>query len=219
MNIIHDIEVSNEPTVRSYTTFLLCRSVSHTLSQRQQKKRRVQWWKVDLGSVQAVNLVVIYNRMDCCVQRLNGALVYAGKEKCGTIRWRKNQHVYFVSCNGAKARFVKVTLAKEYLQLAEVQVFGGAKAVKGLGLLSLNKPTSQSSTGWGGKSSRAVDGNPNGHYGRRTSTHTRTPKNSWWQVNLQKAHPIHLVIIHNRVDCCHNRIDGAKVGTITAVIP
>ena len=72
-------------------------------------------------------------------------------------------------------------------------------------------PTKQSSTGWGGKSSRAVDGNTNGHYGVRTSTHSRAKKNNWWQVDLLHKYPIHLVVIHNRWDCCQKRIDGAEV--------
>ena len=44
---------------------------------------------------------------------------------------------------------------------------GGKVGVKGLNLLSHRQKTKQSSTGWGGKSSRAVDGNVSGWYGHR----------------------------------------------------
>ncbi|NRB82109.1 MAG: hypothetical protein HRU38_26235 [Saccharospirillaceae bacterium] len=59
---------------------------------------------------------------------------------------------------------------------------------------------------------RAVDGNVDGHYGSKTSTHSKTPKNNWWQVDLQGSYPIYLVIIYNRWDkCCSSRINGAEV--------
>ena len=95
------------------------RTTTHTL------KKGLQWWRVELGATYHVNLVLIYNRLDnCCQTRINGAKVYAGSESCGFVRWVKNRHVYAVSCNGAKANYVKITLENEYLQLAEVQVFG-----------------------------------------------------------------------------------------------
>ena len=60
---------------------------------------------------------------------------------------------------------MKVIQPSNYLQLAEVQVFGGPKGVDGMGLLSYRMPTKQSSEGWGGKAERAVDGNTDGFWG------------------------------------------------------
>ena len=80
-----------------------------------------------------------------------------------------------------------------------------------MGLLSLYKPATQSSTGWGGVASRAVDGSSDGHYGRHSCTHSAKKANNWWQVNLLGTYPVHLVVVHNRWDCCHNRIDKAEV--------
>ena len=80
---------------------------------------------MDLGATYHINLVLIYNRLDgCCESRINGAQVYAGTNKCGFVRWVKGRHVYAVSCSGSTADHVTVTLENEYLQLAEVQVFG-----------------------------------------------------------------------------------------------
>ena len=138
--------------------------------------------------------------------------VYVGSKKVGTLRWRKGVDVYMFPCNGAAGSFVKVVHKSNWLHMAEIQVFGGAKPVKNLGLLSQGRPTKQNSIGWGGHPKRAVDGNVGGYYGAKTSTHSKGKKNNWWQVDLGKTYPVYLVLIHNRIDkCCRNRIDGAKV--------
>ena len=48
---------------------LPCRSVTHS------KTNKDNWWAVDLGKVYAVNMVVLYNRQDCCQDRIDGATV------------------------------------------------------------------------------------------------------------------------------------------------
>ena len=79
-------------------------------------------------------------------------------------------------------------------------------------LLSHKKKTKQSSTGWGGVPSRAVDGNPDGVYGRKSVSHSRKGKNNWWLVDLGEKKHINLVLVYNRADrCCANRISGTKV--------
>ena len=88
---------------------------------------------------------------------------------------------------------------------------GGTKAVDRMSLLSEGMPTKQNSVGWGGVPQRAVDGNVDGRYGANTCTHSQGNKNNWWQVDLQRASVVNLVLIHNRKDCCQNRIDGAQV--------
>ena len=83
------------------------------------------WWRVRFKGKQRINLVVIYNRLDeCCMERINGAQVFAGSHKCGTVRYIPGQSVYWIDCDGAQADFVKVLHTKNLLNLAEVQVFG-----------------------------------------------------------------------------------------------
>lgn len=78
--------------------------------------------------------------------------------------------------------------------------------------MSHKKPTKQSSTGWGGVSSRAVDGHFCGWWACKTTTHSKSKKNNWWYVDLQKPHRVHLVLVHNRLDaCCASRLNGAQV--------
>ena len=96
----------------------------HTKTVRQQGNKPT-WWRVRFQAKHRINLVVIYNRLDeCCDQRIDGAQVYAGSHKCGTIRFIEKHSVYYVDCGGVQADFVKVMHPKELLNLAEVQVFG-----------------------------------------------------------------------------------------------
>ena len=102
---------------------LLFRSVTHTLSPKEQKGK-IQWWKIKFGKAYKINLVVIYLRTDCCGQRINGAVVYAASHKCGSVRYIPGHNVYYISCAGTEAKEVKIQTDTNYLSLAEVQVFG-----------------------------------------------------------------------------------------------
>ena len=169
------------------------------------------WWQVDLEDNYHVNFVVIHNRMDCCQNRIDGAEVYVANYRCGRVFYIPGRNIYYIPCNGATGRTVKITLAHNYLHMAEVQVFGGAGSIKGVGLLSYQKPSHMSSIAHGGRPERAVDGNANGWWGRGSCIHTNGRKNDWW-VDLEGVFPVYTVIIHNRWDlCCVQRINGAKV--------
>lgn len=67
--------------------------------------------------------------------------------------------------------------------------------------LALGRPTSQSSTAFGGASGRAVDGDTNGDYFAGSVNHTAGGP-SWWQVDLGSLEPVGEIVIHNRTDCC-----------------
>ena len=72
--------------------------------------------------------------------------------------------------------------------------------------LALNKPTYQSSTGWGGYSSRAVDGNTNGNFYNGSVTHTLYQYRPYWELDLQSINYIDKIKIWNRTDCCKGRL-------------
>jgi len=86
-------------------------------------------------------------------------------------------------------------------------------APSSLGEVAKGKATSQSSEGWSGRPSRAVDGNSDGNYGRNSCTHTNN-RNSWWKVSLGASYQVESVVVWNRVDCCSERLKGytVKVG-------
>ena len=75
-----------------------------------------------------------------------------------------------------------------------------------------NKQASQSSIGWGGEADRATDNRVNGRWGEGTCTHTlNTNPLEWWASDLRREHFVDRVVVYNRLDCCSERLNGAKV--------
>nr|XP_006815786.1 PREDICTED: uncharacterized protein LOC102807315 [Saccoglossus kowalevskii] len=91
------------------------------------------WWRVDLAFLHCVKMVKIYNRLDCCGERLNGAKVFIGRsmniedaEQCGpTVSYSMTyQSRLDFNCNaGTIGRFVTVRVYnQDQLSLCEVEV-------------------------------------------------------------------------------------------------
>ncbi|XP_078603366.1 uncharacterized protein LOC144877331 [Branchiostoma floridae x Branchiostoma japonicum] len=90
------------------------------------------WW-VDLGQSYVIDRLVIFNRQDCCSERLNPFNIYIGDSdqvstnpRCGgDHQIDVNQPSISVSCQGMKGRYVGVSLpgSSRILTLCEVQVF------------------------------------------------------------------------------------------------
>ena len=83
--------------------------------------------------------------------------------------------------------------------------------------LAFQKPTNQSSTGYGGTSDRAVDGITNGHYNSNSVTHTAghgisTDPQAWWQVDLESTQLIGTIGVWNRIQ--EPNVD--EIQTVTA---
>merc|ERR1712003_408803 len=175
------------------------------------------WWNLEFPEPTAINKVVIYNREDCCQDRIDGVKIYADGELCGKINYVEGQNVYKKSCSSDTTEYriatnLRIEAAEgTYLTLCEVQVLSDPNALSADNLVNLayNKPTSQSSTGWGGVSSRAVDGKEAGRYSSNTCTHTSGP--GWWSVDLGDNYVVEKIWIRNRVDCCSERLDGVQV--------
>ena len=184
-------------------------SVSHT------KKQNHAWWEVDLGSVHTISKVVFYNRTDCCGERLNNVdvIVYdarrriAGKRSIG-VAHRINRVRLSVS-----GRYVRIQLrGKHYLSLTEVRVFGSKKIASTSGKnIALGKQATQSSTGYSGIASRAVDGKTDGNHFHHSVSHTKKQNHAWWEVDLGSVHTISKVVFYNRTDCCGERLNNVDV--------
>ena len=101
-------------------------------------------------------------------------------------------------------RFVRIELPgkTKHLSLAEVQVFSVPKtATDKPNNLALKKPARQSSTAYDGPAQLAVDGNTDGRYFEsKSTTHTESQDNPWWEVDLGADAQVGLVHIHNRTD-------------------
>ena len=84
--------------------------------------------------------------------------------------------------------------------------------------IALGKPTKQSTTGYGGKSSRAVDGNKDGNFYHYSCTHTEweSKTSPWWRVDLGQSSKVAQVKIVNREDCCSGRLSNfdIRVGNV-----
>ena len=148
------------------------------------------WWQVDLGASATVGSIVVWNRTDCCGDRLSDYWVFISntpflatdtpatlQNRAGTFSSHQTtapNPSSAIPVNGAPGRYVRVQLSSaNYLSLAEVQVFGtGAQTATNL---ALGKAATQSSTFSGyatAGAASAVDGNTDGNFfdGSVTST-------------------------------------------------
>jgi YVTN family beta-propeller protein len=113
-------------------------SVSHTNSDAN------AWWEVDLGQTHALDAVRLWNRSDCCAERLANFYVFVsdtpmtGRTHAQLLGdaavWRTQiagaaPRAMLIPTAGARGRYVRVQLAgTNFLQLAEVEVHGRPQA-------------------------------------------------------------------------------------------
>ncbi|KAI8516124.1 hypothetical protein Bbelb_069370 [Branchiostoma belcheri] len=92
-------------------------------------------WRVDLGQSYWVDRVVIFNRQDCCKERINPFNIHIGDSaqvstnpKCGgDHQIDVSQRSISVPCRAMRGRYVGVRLpGSRTLTLCEVQVFSGS---------------------------------------------------------------------------------------------
>jgi len=87
------------------------------------------WWKVDLHNIYLIHTIVIWNRSDCCMDRLNNAElkiyrddILVDTKNFGDMGDTKKKEFHY---SGIIGNIVKVQLpGTNYLHLLEVQVFG-----------------------------------------------------------------------------------------------
>lgn len=106
-----------------------------------------------------------------------------------------------------KARYVHVELpgAERTLSLAEVEVYSGVRNV------ALHGTATQSSTHRDAVAARANDGNGSGHYFGHSVSSTQSESHPWWKLDLGSEQTVSRLIIHNRTDCCRDRINPARI--------
>lgn len=100
------------------------------------------WWEVDLGSVHEIGYIYIWNRLDCCWERLQDFTVAVSEEPFGDeikgssdkvsvygpfSPWYRGRKSNKVDIN-ARGRYVRITLVKgdkpRPLSITEVQILG-----------------------------------------------------------------------------------------------
>jgi hypothetical protein len=91
------------------------------------------WWQVDLGANYNVNKIQIWNRTDCCSERLTNYRIWTKASNGGWeefspgVKTYNPGEQYPLSFTGNKqARYVMIQLIGKgvFLSLAEVKVFG-----------------------------------------------------------------------------------------------
>ncbi len=171
------------------------------------------WWQVDLGGTFPIQHVDVWNRTDCCGDRLtnfNVVLLDANQSIVSSVNYASQAGAPTSIQITGTARYVKVQLVgTNYLSLAEVQVWGSA-----VSNLALNKTATQSSTyqsAGGAIASLAVDGNASGNWLDYSVTATNNEPQAWWQVDLGTLQIIQSVEVWNRTDCCGDRLSNFNV--------
>ncbi|VVM24677.1 hypothetical protein BSPWISOXPB_6546 [uncultured Gammaproteobacteria bacterium] len=56
-----------------------------------------------------------------------------------------------------------------------------------------------------------MDGNTDGYFLNKSTTHTKYEQGAWWQVDLGGQKNIKQIIIYNRTDCCADRLSNYQV--------
>ncbi|KAI8493616.1 hypothetical protein Bbelb_285370 [Branchiostoma belcheri] len=209
------------------TPFYAKKSCTHT------KMQRDPWWRVDLGSSQCVDRVVVYKRMHIGEMWLEGFQVYIGDNPnvvenptCGGKQSVAGKEAITVDCDGLTGRYVGIALPdkKQFLILCEVEVYGGASAPKiskptpkygqcagGQTNLALNRPATQSSIDFKGDPGRAVDGNRNPFYAKKSCTHTKMQRDPWWRVDLGSSQCVDRVVVYKRMHIGEMWLEGFQV--------
>jgi formylglycine-generating enzyme required for sulfatase activity len=113
---------------------------------------RSPWWQVDLGDVQPLDRVVIYNRTAVPDRVSRVAVLLSDDGQRWTEAYRHDGTVFFGHSDGKplnvrlearRARYVRLQVPDDtWLHLDEVQVFGGGDSGRNL---ALNRPATQSS--------------------------------------------------------------------------
>ena len=110
------------------------------------------------------------------------------------------------------ARFVRITQpgTAAFLMLAEVEVLSGGKNI------AVGKAASQSSTDYSGPAKLAIDGNPDGNFDHKSTTHTASQDNPWWEVDLGSVVSVDSVRIHPRTDAHVGKMKGIRITLLDA---
>jgi len=103
------------------------------------------WLKLDLGFEQVVEHLVIYNRIDCCQNRLGKHVIETSNDDsawttCFSGTLPSSSGPFTEKCS-ATARYVRVRMVghSDSLNLQEVSVFGGKPSCGGLAIAKYNR--------------------------------------------------------------------------------
>lgn len=105
------------------------------------------------------------------------------------------------------ARYMRIDLPGDgrVLSLAEVQIYNGEKLISAFG------KAKQVTTFSSATAEKAIDGKVSGNFFGGSVTSTESGSFPWWELDLGADQLITKIVIHNRTDCCAERINPAKI--------
>ena len=178
-------------------------STSHTLNEFQ------AWWQVDLGSVQPIENIVVYNIIGCCSNRLTNFYVLVSDDPftstdLNTTLAQAGVSAYHYYDQGPPqltlainrtGRYVRVQLVgANNLELPEVQVWAPASVAR----TNLAGGRSTSAISTLGGSNYAPDRAVNGVQNPADFFHSnQTSSSDWWETDLGSVQPISNVEVWN----------------------
>ena len=191
----------------------------------------VPFWQVDLGSLREVDQIVLWNRLDCCGDRLTNFRVSV-LDAASLELWGQNFYTgggnvgvkeIITTPAGTAGNKVRVGFLPgpgQFLSLAEVEVLDLVPSP--LTNVALGKTATQSTTGYGGTPDRAVDGNTSGLFGDGSVTHTddtvATGSPVFWEVDLAGDFDINEIALYNRTDCCDGRLSNYRLSVFDGAV-
>lgn len=193
-------------------------SVSHTNNGTENP-----WWEVDLLEEHYISSITIYNRTDCCSDRLNNFVIRVSDKKFegnygGEIY--NNDKSNFTNAKTftkpARGRFVRIYLeGSGTLSLGEVVVNGkpvnSERHLRPNENLALGKRARQSSVHENATANRANDDDRDGHWSQGSIMHTKADRQPYWEVDLGKNYLIKEIKVFNRTDSYKERLDGFNI--------
>ncbi len=187
-------------------------SVTHTNSEAQPA------WVVDLIGTPNIDNIVVHERTDgCCVNRLANGVVAVLDESMNPLHVapftavsNSTNELHVPVPFGTRGRFVAIQLddtgSNRTLEMAEVQVFGGD--LLNVARNPLAVATQSSTRAAGGAAERAIDGITSGFFGDNSVTHTNNQDDPFWNLDLGEPFNIEEIVLHNRTDCCTERLSN-----------
>lgn len=114
--------------------------------------------------------------------------------------------------DGNAGRYVRISVPDDftYMSVAEVEVEVGGVNV------ALDGTATQSSehATFVGPAARGVDGNADGEWSAQSVTHTDQELGPWWEVDLGSTERVDTIRVHNRTDCCGDRLENHCVSLL-----
>lgn len=192
-------------------------SVSHTQGTQN------PWWEVNLLEEYDINSITVYNRTDCCSDRLTNFVIRVSKQpfqgNYGGDVFSSDGSTFTNAktfTNNLRGQYIRIYIEGQgTLSLAEVVVNGRAVNQESNPRpnknLALGKRARQSSVHDYASANRANDGDRDGWYSQGSVMHTKAQRKPFWDVDLGKNYLVTGITLYNRTDGGQDRLDNFNI--------